>query len=186
MRLVRNTTTAHVDAAENDPDARDVTRATGGDAAAFERIYRRHAARIFILAKRSLGADLAEDALQDVFVHAWDRLGQFRGDALFGSWLYRLAVNVVMRQAVTVRRIAQRVSAGDVDSMPAARSTIETVIDVDAALAKLSEETRIVVVLHDIEGFGHNEIADTLGISISASKMRLPRGRMQLREWLIS
>ena len=186
MRVARNTASAQVHALENDPDALDVPRAIEGDTAAFERIYHRHAARIFILAKRSLGADLAEDALQDVFIHAWERLAQFRGEALFGSWLYRLAVNVIMRQAVSVRRIAQRLSSDDVDTMSASRSTIEAVIDVDAALARLSEETRIVVLLHDMEGFGHSEIADAVGISVSASKMRLHRGRMQLREWLIS
>ncbi|MBA3404873.1 MAG: RNA polymerase subunit sigma-24, partial [Gemmatimonadaceae bacterium] len=86
-----------VDAARSDADAVDAALAANGDIAAFERLYRRHSPRLFILARRFLGTDLAEDALQDIFVLAWDRLIQFRGESSFGSWLHRLAINVVIR-----------------------------------------------------------------------------------------
>ncbi len=172
-------------APRTDTDTTDAALAAQGDVAAFERIYRRHGPRLFRLARRFLGADLAEDAVQDVFVQAWDRLSQFRGESLFGSWLHRVAINVLLRQAITARRIAQRMASTDVDLLPARTISTDTRMDVDAALGHLSEDLRAVVILHDLEGFGHREIADTLGLSVSASKMRLHRGRMQLREWLL-
>src|SRR5678816_4299580 len=76
-------------------DASDVAAAAAGDVRAFERMYRRHVARIHSTAVRMLGAEEADDATQDVFVRAWQRLGQFRGDSAFGTWLFRLAVNVL-------------------------------------------------------------------------------------------
>ncbi len=185
MRLIPNALPDQITTPGNDADAIDAKRAADGDAAAFERIYHRHGVRVFALAKRFLGPDLAEDALQDVFVHAWERLGQFRGESLFSSWLYRLAINVLLRQGITARQIARRFTASDVALLASSPANIESELDVEAALARLGEDVRIVVVLHDLDGFGHREIADSLGISVSASKMRLHRGRMQLREWLV-
>jgi RNA polymerase sigma factor (sigma-70 family) len=188
MQFIPRATTGNIPTAQspgNDPDVEDAMSASYGDTAAFERIYHRHALRLFGLANRFLGPDLAEDALQDVFVHAWERLAQFRGDSLFATWLQRLAINVLIRQATTARRITQRFTTNDVATIPANEAGIETHMDVHAALGRLTEDLRLVVVLHDLEGFGHREIADSVGISLSASKMRLHRGRMQLREWLL-
>jgi len=189
MRLIPRRPTNEFPAAfgtgRGDPDAMDAVRAASGDIAAFERIYHRHGAKIFALATRFLGRDLAEDALQDAFIHAWEGLAQFRGDSLFATWLHRIAVNVFLRQATTARRIERRFAATDIATLAGTEASLETKMDVEAALRRLSEELRIVVVLHDLEGFGHREIADTLGISPSASKMRLHRARMQLREWLV-
>jgi RNA polymerase sigma-70 factor (ECF subfamily) len=188
MRLIPRATRSDIPAARSpgsDPDLEDAVSASDGDTAAFERIYHRHALRLFGLANRFLGPDLAEDALQDVFVHAWERLAQFRGESLFATWLHRLAINVLIRQASTARRITQRLTTQDVAKLPSTEAGIDTRMDVHAALGRLSEEVRIVVVLHDLDGFGHREIADSVGISVSASKMRLHRGRMQLREWLL-
>lgn len=168
-----------------DADAADVARAAAGDAVAYERIYHRHAPRIYRLAHRFVGRDLAEDATQDVFVHAWSRLAQFRGDSEFATWLHRIAVNILVRQAATARRLASRIAADDVESVTSAGAAPGGSLDIDAAIARLSEELRAVVVLHDLDGYAHAEIAETLGISTSASKMRLHRGRMQLREWLL-
>src|SRR5262245_49825754 len=86
-------------------DASDVAAAAAGDVRAFERIYRRHVARIHSTAVRMLGVEEADDATQDVFVRAWQRLGQFRGDSAFGTWLFRLAVNVMLsrREVVAIR-----------------------------------------------------------------------------------
>ena len=167
-----------------DPDARDVARAVRGDTHAFERLYIAHAARVQTLARRIVGRDLADDAAPDVFVHVWEHLGQFRGEARFGTWLHRLAVNVLLRQAEVARRITARIALATVDELGAPPASPETRMDVDAALARLGPGLREVVVLHDLEGYGHDEIADVLAISVSASKMRLHRGRMLLREWL--
>ena len=167
-----------------DQDVADANLATRGDTAAFERIYYRHNARIYALARRIVGTDLAEDATQDVFVRAWERIGQFRHEASLGSWLYRVAVTVLLRQAATARRIAQRISSTDLSQIAGSSSSSAPHIDVERALQRLTEEVRTVVVLHDMEDHPHEKIAELLGISISASKMRLHRGRMQLREWL--
>lgn len=167
-----------------DPDARDVARATRGDTQAFERLYVAHAARVQTLARRIVGRDLADDAAQDVFVHVWEHLGQFRGEARFGTWLHRVAVNVLLRHAEVARRMAARIAPAAVEDLHAPVAGPETRMDIDAALARLGPGLREVVVLHDLEGYAHDEIADVLAISISASKMRLHRGRTLLREWL--
>lgn len=169
----------------SDPDARDVARAARGDTLAFERLYRSHAARIHTLARRILGNDLAEDGAQEVFVHAWERLGTFRGEALFGTWLHRLAVNVLLRQSEIARRVAGRIAPVFLDELASPAMDQAARIDIDTALARLGPGLREVVVLHDMEGYTHDEISDALGISVSASKMRLHRGRTLLREWII-
>ena len=168
-----------------DPDERDVARAVRGDSQAFERIYASHSSRIYTLARRILGHDLAADGTQDVFVRAWEQLGTFRGESMFATWLHRLAVNVLLRQAETARRISARIAPGLVDEAEAQVSDVATTIDVDTALSRLGPGLREVVVLHDMEGYTHEEIADVLAISISASKMRLHRGRTLLREWIL-
>src|SRR6476659_678709 len=86
-------------------DASDVAAAAAGDVRAFERLYRRHVSRIHSTAVRMLGDEEADDATQDVFVRAWQRLAQFRGDSAFGTWLFRLAVNVMLsrREVVAIR-----------------------------------------------------------------------------------
>lgn len=168
-----------------DPDARDVARAARGDTQAFERLYNAHAARVHTLARRIVGSDLAEDGTQEVFVHAWEQLGKFRGEALFGTWLHRLAVNLLLRHSEVARRIAARITPGFVDEFPAPPTDLEARMDIDAALERLGPGLREVVVLHDLEGYSHEEIAETLALSVSASKMRLHRGRTLLREWIL-
>lgn len=168
-----------------DPDARDVARAAGGDTQAFERLYLAHAAQVQTLARRIVGSDLAEDGTQEVFVHAWEHLGKFRGEALFGTWLHRVAVSVLLRHAEVARRIAARIAPAFVDELPAPSTDPEARMDIDSALARLGPGLREVVVLHDLEGYAHEEIAETLAISVSASKMRLHRGRTLLREWIL-
>src|SRR6476619_7330818 len=96
-------------------DASDVAAAAAGDVHAFERVYRRHVARIHSTAVRMLGPEEADDATQDVFVRAWQRLGQFRGDSAFGTWLFRLAVNVMLsRRAVVATRHRRHVEDAEV------------------------------------------------------------------------
>ena len=161
-----------------EPDRADATLAAAGDAAAFGRLYWRHAARIKALARRLLGADEAEDGTQEVFVRAWHRLHQFRGEAAFGTWLHRLAVNVLLRE----RERGRRHTAEDtpLESL-AAESRPSRDVDLERALARLPAGTREVVVLHDMENYTHDEIGRLLGIGESASKMRLHRGRSALR-----
>jgi len=163
------------------PDLADARLAAAGDAEAFGRLYWRHAARVKALARRLLGPGDAEDGTQEVFVRAWRRLGQFRGDSAFGTWLHRLAVNVLLRELDRSRRHAS-------DDTPLDTLEARTIPpgdpDLERALALLPAGLREVVVLHDMESYTHDEIGQLLGIGRSASKMRLHRGRSALRGML--
>jgi RNA polymerase sigma factor (sigma-70 family) len=159
-------------------DRTDAQLAAAGDSEAFGRLYWRHAARVRALARRLLGADEADDGAQEVFVRAWHRLHQFRGDAAFGTWLHRLAVNVLLRELERNRlRTADDAALEGLAANPAAAPDS----DLARALATIPARLREVVVLHDMEGYTHDEIGELLGIGRSASKMRLHRGRLALR-----
>ena len=160
-----------------DIDRADVALAAAGDTKAFERLYWRHAARIKALARRFLGSSEAEDGTQEVFVRAWTRLGQFRGDSAFATWLHRLAVNVLLRQ-LERQKVHPR---GDDPALLETHSK-ERDVDLEHALLTLPAGIREVVVLHDMENYTHEEIASALAIGVSASKMRLQRGRTALRQ----
>jgi RNA polymerase sigma-70 factor (ECF subfamily) len=167
-------------------DASDVAAAAAGDVRAFERVYRRHVARIHSTAVRMLGQEEADDATQDVFVRAWQRLGQFRGDSAFGTWLFRLAVNVMLsrREVVAIRDKRHVDDAELVESLSSADASPELGLDFQAAIARLPPGMRQIFVLHDIEGYKHDEIAAMLGIAQGTSKSQLHRVRMILRKYL--
>lgn len=167
-----------------DADRFDVALATKGDAVAFERIYRRHTARIHSLCRRMLSAEVADDVTQDVFVRAWQKLHLFRGEAAFGTWLHRLAINVVLAKRAEAARQRSRYSEDETvwDRTAARASSSDTRMDFEAALAKLPDGAREIFVLHDIEGYKHEEIASLLGVSAGTSKSQLHRARMALRD----
>ena len=167
-------------------DASDVVAAAAGDVRAFERVYRRHVARIHSTAVRMLGAEEADDATQDAFVRAWQRLGQFRGDSAFGTWLFRLAVNVMLsrREVVAIRHKRHVDDSELVESLSSADASPELGLDFQAAIARLPPGMRQIFVLHDIEGYKHDEIAAMLGIAQGTSKSQLHRVRMILRRYL--
>ena len=167
-------------------DASDVAAAASGDVRAFERVYRRHVARIHTTAARMLGAEEADDATQDVFMRAWQRLGQFRGDSRFGTWLFRLALNVILsRREVVATRARRHVDDGElVDTLSTPSGTPELGLDFEAAMQRLPAGMRQIFVLHDIEGYTHDEIAAMLGIAQGTSKSQLHRVRLLLRRYL--
>ena len=162
-------------------------RAAGGDHDAFERLYREHVGRVHALALRMTGGDAAEDLTQEVFIRAWEKLGSFRGEARFGTWLHRLAVNHILSRRETMRRReSRRVTAEGVlerVSAPLRRSS-GLALDFEVAMGRLPEGARQVFVLYDVEGYGHEEIAEAMGISVGTSKSQLHRARMLLREHL--
>lgn len=165
-----------------DDDRADVAAAAGGDRRAFERLYRRHGQRVFALCLR-MTADraLAEELVQDVFVRVWHKLGTFRGDAAFGSWLHRVAVNVVLG------RPARPLETGNealLHEAPARAVPVGDRLDLEGAIAGLPEGARRVFVLHDVEGYTHEEIGMLLGITSGGSKAQLHRARLLLREAL--
>jgi RNA polymerase sigma-70 factor (ECF subfamily) len=167
-------------------DASDVAAAAAGDVRAFERMYRRHVARIHSTAVRMIGVEEADDATQDVFVRAWQRLGQFRGESAFGTWLFRLAVNVILsrREVVGIRNQRHVADAELVTTLPARGTTPELGVDFETAIARLPPGMRQIFILHDIEGYKHDEIAAMLGIAQGTSKSQLHRVRMILRRYL--
>ncbi len=180
------TTLQHEASGRTDPDAVDATLAASGDAHAFERLYRGHLNRVASLVRRMMGDDDADDVIQDVFVRAWQKLGTFRGEAAFGTWLHRLAVNVILgrRETVGIRR--KRHVEGDavLELVPGRRATPEISMDFEAAVERLPDGARQVFVLHDVEGYRHEEIARMLGLATGTSKSQLHRARMALRQHL--
>jgi RNA polymerase sigma-70 factor, ECF subfamily len=170
-----------------DPHRADALAAATGDRAAFERLYRSNLQRVFSVVARML-ADRAEaeEVVQDVFVRAWAKLPTFRGESAFSTWLHRLAVNVVLsrRKAEGIRRGRTDDDEYAIDAAPAKAATVAERLDLEAAIAQLPAGARRIFVLHDVEGFTHEEIGGQLGITPGGSKAQLHRARLLLREAL--
>lgn len=172
--------------------------AAGGDREAFERLYRTHVDRIFALCARMVGdRRRAEELTQDAFIRAWEKLSLFRGESSFGTWLHRLAVNVVLnarkrdahreRAHISLDEHSDDGSEWGADSPLADESPARAAgewADVETAIRNLPPTLRGVFVLHDVEGYQHNEIATLLGIAVGNSKSRLHRARLALRRGL--
>jgi RNA polymerase sigma-70 factor, ECF subfamily len=159
------------------------------DVPAFEELYRQHSTRLFNLAWRMCGtrAD-AEDLLQEIFLLAYRKLPAFRGDSSVGTWLYRLAMNRCLdHQKSRQARSSAATSVLDDETMPsrgiAADGGIKR-IDLERAIAQLPEGARAAFLLHDVEGFQHQEIAAILGISEGTSKSQVHKARLRLRALL--
>lgn len=164
----------------------DPALAAAGDTRAFERLYRAHVGRIHGLARRMTSPDEAADLTQEVFVRAWEKLGTYRGEAAFGTWLYRVAVNVILgRRAGLAKQRDRFLSEEDaLQNVPSKAVPHDLGMDFEAALARLPEGARQIFVLHDVEGYKHEEIATLLGVTSGTSKAQLHRARMMLRRGL--
>jgi RNA polymerase sigma-70 factor (ECF subfamily) len=165
-----------------------VKEAQRGDARAFEEIYRALVGRIYALCLRmSRDAQRAEELTQDVFVRAWERLGSFRGEAKFSTWLHRLAVNVVLQAG---RAASRRSAREEVMEDPgrylkrAERSMPGTRLDLERAIAALPDGAREVLVLRDIYGYKYREIAEMQGVALGTVKAQIHRARRMVREAL--
>lgn len=167
-------------------EAQEVALAASGDAGAFERLYRAHVARVHSLVRRMLDADEADDLTQDIFVRAWQKLSTFRGESAFGTWLHRLAVNVVLarRKTLGVERGRYDQDEKTLDGVSGRRETPEMTLDFEEALSRLPDGARQVFVLHDVAGYRHEEIARMLGVVPGTSKSQLHHARMALRRHL--
>jgi RNA polymerase sigma-70 factor (ECF subfamily) len=165
-----------------------VRRAQEGDAAAFEQLYRDNAGRIYALCLRMSGDSAkAQELTQDVFVRAWEKLGTFQGGSAFSTWLHRLAVNVVLgdrrSEGVRVHRIYSTDEPEKFDR-PTRDADPGTVMDLERAIGQLPPGARAVFVLHDVEGYRHEEIATMQGTAVGTCKAQLHRARRLLREAL--
>lgn len=176
--------------AQNDSDAvLLVRRAQADDRAAFDALYGHHVGRVYAVCLRmSASRSEAERLTQDVFVRAWQRLKSFRGESAFASWLYRLAVNVVLedgrRNSRRTARVAVLPDPDQLEHMQGKTSHDDERMDLERAIATLPPGARAVLVLHDIEGYKHEEIARMTGTAVGTVKAQLHRARRLLRERL--
>jgi RNA polymerase sigma-70 factor, ECF subfamily len=167
-------------------DRADVTLAAAGDHAAFERLYHRHVARVHSLARWLLDPGDAEDAVQEVFIRVWQKLHTFAGQSAFGTWLHRVAVNLFLRRRQTSSQDRKR-QISDEGLMLAATGVAERPdlrVALEGAVDKLPAGAREVFVLHDMEGYKHEEIARMLSVDPGTSRSQLHRARLLLRQHL--
>jgi len=167
-------------------DPNDVARAREGDTRAFERLYRAHLPRVFNLARRMMGPDEAHEVTQDVFVRAWQKLGTFRGESAFGTWLHRVAINVILERRAWLGTQRGRFDReeGVLEAVPTRPAGTDVGLDFETAIEHLPEGARQIFVLHDVEGYKHEEIATLLGVTSGTTKAQLHRARMILRQYL--
>ena len=178
-------------------EAEAIRLAQQGDAGAFERIYRLHSRRVYALCLRMVGNTAeAEDLAQDAFLQLFRKIGTFRGESAFSTWLHRLAVNVVLmklrKKTLPETSLEETTDPDDESSGPrreigAPDLLLTGSIDrvhLDRAIEQLPPGYRQVFVLHDVQGFEHNEIAKLMECSIGNSKSQLHKARMRLRELL--
>ena len=168
-------------------DAALVRSAAGGDGDAFASIYRRHAGRVHGVISRLVGGQgvRAEDLTQEAFVRAWQALPKFRFESAFSTWLHRLAVNTALME-LRSRRGGPRFdddedALDDVGMADSAGQATALSLDLERAVATLPPRARAVLVLHDVEGWKHEEIAAELGMAVGSSKAQLHRARQLLR-----
>ena len=147
-------------------------------------LYDTHAPRVFSLAYRLSGdAEKAREFTQDTFIRAFSRLAQFRGDAAFSTWLHRITVTVVSNARRSEVRIAREVTLDEASSIEMSAPEAEPDLKdcIARAVEDLSEVYRTTLVMHDIEGYTHAEIAEILGVPEGTCKSRLSAARAQLR-----
>jgi RNA polymerase sigma-70 factor (ECF subfamily) len=163
-----------------------IARCRAGDRAALRSLYEQYHRRVYSLTQRIAGPQDAEELTQEVFLKAFRGLANFRGDAQLGTWIYRLAVNAALSHVTRSRSkyhlpeevLGEMPAPAAPDGDPRMRQRLE------AALAKLPPGYRAVLVLHDVEGLEHEEVASVLGCSVGTSKSQLHKARARMRELL--
>jgi RNA polymerase sigma-70 factor (ECF subfamily) len=162
-----------------------VQRAINGDEAAMRALWTRHAPHIDVVVRRLVGhdADLAADIAQEVWIQIFRALPGFRGDAQFGTWAHRIAVNRTLNALRRTRRLAALEVDVEDDSASVEPEAERAMLaqSIEDAAARLSPGARTVFLLHDVEGFTHEEIATQLGITAGGSKSQLFKARAKLR-----
>jgi RNA polymerase sigma-70 factor, ECF subfamily len=166
--------------------------AAGGNMSAFEELYNRHHRRVYSLCLRMLqNTAEAEDLTQEVFIQLYRKIGSFRGDSAFTTWLHRLTVNqVLMHFRKRTVKFEKTTEEGEtpVQTVPGtenqAKMPIVDKIAIDKAIAQLPNGYRNVFVLHDVEGYEHEEVARILGCSVGTSKSQLHKARLKMRKLL--
>lgn len=160
-----------------------VRQAQQGDEAAMHTLYRRYAPRVYAVVRRIAGTDaLAEDWAQEAWIRAFRALPTFRGDSAFGTWLHRVAVNSALQGKRSRKRHDSRETALPT-TLPgrSLRGPTELRLTLERAMERLPDGMRQVLVLHDVEGFTHEEIGDMLGVAPGTSKSQLHKARAKMR-----
>jgi RNA polymerase sigma-70 factor (ECF subfamily) len=177
-------------------EAEAIEAAKRGDPEAFAQLYNLHKRRVYTLCLRMLGnVSAAEDMTQNAFLHLFRKIGSFRGDSAFSTWLHRLTVNLVLMQlrkkGLNLVSLEETVDPSGEDTPRRDFGSRDTVlagsvdrVALERAVAALPPGYRMVFVLHDVEGYEHNEIATMLDCSIGNSKSQLHKARLKLRELL--
>ena len=171
----------------------DLTQAAAaGDMGAFEEVYQRHHRRVYSICLRMLqNAHEAEDLTQDVFIQLYRKIGSFRGDSAFTTWLHRMTVNQVLmhfrKRNVKFEKTTEEGETPDQIVAGTANPNKMPIVDkiaLENAIDQLPEGYKNVFVLHDVEGFEHEEVARILGCSVGTSKSQLHKARLKLRKLL--
>jgi RNA polymerase sigma-70 factor, ECF subfamily len=168
------------------------TMAANGDMAAFEEVYRRHHRRVFLVCLRMLGtAEEAEDQTQEVFIHLYRKIGSFRGDSKFTTWLHRLTVNQVLmyfrKRTVKFEKTTEEGEVPDQLVRGSENPRQMQVVDkiaLEDAISKLPPGYREVFLLHDVEGYDHEEVARIIQRAVGTSKSQLHKARLNLQKLL--
>ena len=163
-----------------------IARARAGDRVAMGELYETHARRVYTVVRRLVGDDhLAEDLSQEAWVRAFEKLDLFRGESAFGTWIYRLATNVALNR---LRRSSKRDTVEAAANLPRVVPAHDDLVVnrrvLSLALDKLPPGYRRVLVLHDIEGWTHEEIAESLNCSSGTSKSQLHKARARMRDMI--
>jgi len=169
----------------NEEESFLISKAKEGDTNAFEKLYRINVSRVYAVCLRiSCDKRRAEELTQDVFVKAWENLNSFREESLFFTWLYKIAVNTSLLELRKRKRwLARFKNFSDLLNFDKKVSiSVNTTIDLDNAVSYLPKKARLVFVLHDIEGYKHDEIAELLSVKSGTTKAQLHRARKLLRE----
>lgn len=163
-----------------------VARSQAGDTRAFESLYRLHVDRVYGLCLRMTGnVSEAEDCTQEAFIQAWNKIGKFRGDSAFGTWMHRIGVNAVLGRMRKSKREQDRLQVvADVTPEPVLTVDSANLRDLSDAIDRLPEGARHVFVLSAVYGYSHEESSDMLGIAVGTSKAQLHRARRLLAQQL--
>lgn len=177
-------------------EAEAIEAAKAGDPDAFSKLYALHKRRVYTLCLRMLGnVSEAEDMTQDAFLHLFRKIGSFRGESAFSTWLHRMTVNLVLmhlrKKGLNLVSLEETISPSDEDAPKRDFGSRDTMlagsvdrVSLERAVSSLPPGYRMVFVLHDVEGFEHNEIATMLECSTGNSKSQLHKARLKLRDLL--
>jgi RNA polymerase sigma-70 factor (ECF subfamily) len=193
LRLQKQNPSPTVEATEREA----IRRAQKGDGSAFETLYQMHKKRVYSLCLRMTGSTAeAEDLAQEAFMQLFRKISTFRGESAFSTWLHRLTVNVVLmhlrKKAPDQVSIDETVEGAEETAPPRELEDVDLRltgsidrVNLERAISRLPAGYRTIFILHDIEGYEHNEIARILGCSIGNSKSQLHKARMRLRDLVV-